>query len=164
MVVDKDEQSRWVDIAAIEPGMVMLVAAGERLAADGIVVGGASRIDLSLLTGESAPQAVRASDPVHAGTLNVEAPIRVRVTAAGADTAIADIARLMGEAAQGRSRYVRNPDRAARIYAPAVHTLALHASPGSMIGGAGRSEGSRVEKDGVSTCVVRGWPYVEKKK
>src|SRR3546814_11299756 len=56
-------------------------------------------------------------DPVHAGTLNVEAPIRVRVTAAGADTAIADIARLMGEAAQGKSRYVRIADRAARYYA-----------------------------------------------
>src|SRR3546814_19102568 len=94
--------------------MVMLVAAGERLAADGIVVGGASRIDLSLLTGASAPQAVRASDPVHAGTLNVEAPIRVRVTAAGADTAIADIARLMGEAAQGRSRHVRRSEERRR--------------------------------------------------
>src|SRR3546814_6164479 len=98
---------RSVDSAAIEPGMVMLVAAGERLAADGIVVGGASRIDLSLLTGESAPQAVRASDPVHAGTLKVEAPIRVRETAAGAEPAIAGNARLMGWAAQGRSVYVR---------------------------------------------------------
>src|SRR3546814_7482022 len=76
-------------------------------------------------------------DPVHAGTLNVEAPIRVRVTAAGADTAIADIARLMGEAAQGRSRYVRIADRAARFYAPAVHTLALLAFAGWMIVGAG---------------------------
>src|SRR3546814_4272099 len=105
--VGADETSRWVDATALQPGMVMLVAAGERLAADGVITGGASRIDLSLLTGESAPQDARLGDPVHAGTLNVEAPIRVRVTAAGADTAIADIARLMGEAAQGKSRYVR---------------------------------------------------------
>src|SRR3546814_17231203 len=76
-------------------------------------------------------------DPVHAGTLNVEAPIRVRVTAAGADTAIADIARLMGEAAQGKSRYVRIADRAARLYAPAVHGLALAAFAGWMVAGAG---------------------------
>ncbi|PQM26243.1 nitrogen fixation protein FixI [Sphingopyxis lindanitolerans] len=137
MVVGADEQSRWIDADAIEPGMVMLVAAGERLAADGVLVGGASRIDLSLLTGESAPQAVGFGDPVHAGTLNIEAPIRVRVTAAGADTAIADIARLMGEAAQGKSRYVRIADRAARYYAPAVHTLALLAFAGWMIAGAG---------------------------
>src|SRR3546814_9314600 len=130
MVVDADEASRWVDATALRPGMVMLVAAGERLSADGVIVGGASRIDLSLLTGESAPQDVRLGDPVHAGTLNVEAPIRVRVTAAGADTAIADIARMMGEAAQGRSRYVRIADRAARYYATAVHKLALLAFAG----------------------------------
>ncbi|MBB5704868.1 heavy metal translocating P-type ATPase [Sphingopyxis panaciterrulae] len=137
MVVAADETSRWVDATALQPGMVMLVAAGERLSADGVVVGGASRIDLSLLTGESAPQAAGLGDPVHAGTLNVEAPIRVRVTAAGADTAIADIARLMSEAAQGKSRYVRIADRAARYYAPAVHTLALLAFAGWMIAGAG---------------------------
>ena len=137
MVVDPDEASRWVDATAIEPGMVMLVAAGERLAADGVIVGGASQIDLSLLTGESAPREVLSGDPVHAGTLNIEAPIRVLVTAAGADTAIADIARLMGEAAQGKSRYVRIADRAARYYAPAVHTLALLAFAGWMIAGAG---------------------------
>lgn len=137
MVLDAQGQTHWVDAAALEPGMVMLVAAGERLAADGAVVHGASRIDLSLLTGESAPQSVRPDDRVHAGTLNLEAPIRVRVTAAGAGTVLADIARLMGEAAQGKSRYVRIADRAARLYAPAVHCLALMAFAGWMIAGAG---------------------------
>ncbi|ALC12862.1 heavy metal translocating P-type ATPase [Sphingopyxis sp. 113P3] len=137
MVVDEDETSRWVDATALQSGMVMLVAAGERLPADGIMIGGTSQLDLSLLTGESAPQAVGPGDPVHAGTLNIDAPIRVRVTATGGDTAIADIARLMGEAAQGKSRYVRIADRAARYYAPAVHTLALLAFAGWMIAGAG---------------------------
>ena len=136
-VLDADGRSRWVDATALEPEMLMLVAAGERLAADGVVIGGASRLDLSLLTGESAPQGVHADDLVHAGTLNLDAPIHVRVTAAGADTAIADIARLMGEAAQGKSRYVRIADRAARHYAPAVHCLALMAFAGWMVAGAG---------------------------
>ena len=136
-VLGDDGRGRWVDATALEPGMVMLVAAGERLAADGVVVGGASQLDLSLLTGESAPQPAQPDDSVHAGTLNLEAPIRVRVTAAGADTAIADIARLMGEAAQGKSRYVRIADRAARLYAPAVHCLALMAFAGWMVAGAG---------------------------
>lgn len=137
MVVGADGGSRWVDATTLDPGMVMLVAAGERLAADGVVVAGESRFDLSLLTGESAPVAAHVDDRVHAGTLNLDAPIRVRVTAAGADTAIADIARLMGEAAQGKSRYVRIADRAARLYAPAVHALALIAFAGWMIAGAG---------------------------
>ena len=137
MVVEGNGRTRWADASALEPGMVMLVAAGERLAADGLVVGGATRLDLSLLTGESAPQRVHVDDVVHAGTLNLDAPLRVRVTTVGADTVLADIARLMGEAAQGKSRYVRIADRAARLYAPAVHCLALLAFAGWMIAGAG---------------------------
>lgn len=137
MVIGDNDRSRWVDATALEPGMVMLVAAGERLAADGVIVGGESQLDLSLLTGESVPQNAGPDDRVHAGTLNLDAPVRVRVTAAGADTAIADIARLMGEAAQGKSRYVRIADRAARFYAPAVHCLALTAFAAWMIAGAG---------------------------
>lgn len=137
MVIGDEDRSRWVDATALEPGMVMLVAAGERLAADGVIVGGESQLDLSLLTGESVPQSAGPDDRVHAGTLNLDAPVRVRVTAAGADTAIADIARLMGEAAQGKSRYVRIADRAARFYAPAVHCLALTAFAAWMIAGAG---------------------------
>ena len=137
MVLDSTGATRWVEAAELQPGMTMLVAAGERLAADGMVVGGDSQIDLSLLTGESAPVAAQVGDPVHAGTLNVDSPIRVKVTAVGVDTAIADIARLMGEAAQGKSRYVRIADRAARYYAPAVHTLALLSFGVWMFAGAG---------------------------
>ncbi len=140
MVLQGDGNTRWVDATALQPGMVMLVAAGERLAADGVIVMGATRIDLSLLTGESAAQQASIDDLVHAGTLNIEAPVRVRVTAAGTDTAIADIARLMGEASQGKSRYVRIADRAARLYAPAVHGLALAAFAGWMFAGAGWHE------------------------
>ena len=137
MVLGDDGKSRWVDATVLEPGMVMLVAAGERLAADGAVARGSSRLDLSLLTGESAPQLVRPDDRVHAGTLNLDGPLEVKVSAAGADTALADIARLMGEAAQGKSRYVRIADRAARLYAPAVHALALLAFVSWMAIGAG---------------------------
>jgi Cu2+-exporting ATPase len=104
--------------------MVMLVAAGERLAADGLVESGISSADLSLLTGESAPVRVTIGDKVQAGTLNLDGPLTVRVTAAAEDSSIAEIARLMEQAGQGRSRYVRIADRAARLYAPAVHTLA----------------------------------------
>lgn len=120
----EDGRTEWLATEALRPGMRLLVAAGERLAADGIVEEGASALDLSLLTGESAPQRAGGGDKVLAGTLNLEGPLTVRVTAAGPDTAIADIARLMEQAGQGRSRYVRIADRAARLYAPAVHTLA----------------------------------------
>ena len=127
----------WLAADAIEPGMRMIVPAGERLAADGRIERGATSLDLSLLTGESAPRAAGPGDRVHAGTLNLDAPLMVRVTAAGPDTAIADIARLMEQAAQGRSRYVRIADRAARWYAPAVHSLAILSFAGWLAAGAG---------------------------
>lgn len=137
LVIDTDGRSSWLDVSALEPGMTMLVAAGERLAADGEVADGQSRIDLALLTGESKPVAVATGDRVHAGTLNLDAPVRIKVLATGEDTVIADIARLMDQAAQSRSRYVRIADRAARLYAPAVHTLAAASFIGWMIAGAG---------------------------
>lgn len=120
----EDGRTEWRPTEALQPDMRLIVAAGERLAADGIVEEGTSALDLSLITGESAPQRVAAGDKVLAGTLNLQGPLTVRVIAAGPDTAIADIARLMEQAGQGRSRYVRIADRAARLYAPAVHTLA----------------------------------------
>ena len=137
MVVESDGTTRWTAAAALAAGMVMRVAAGERLAADGEVVRGSSRFDQSLLTGESAPVAAKAGDRVHAGTLNVDMPVDVAVTAAGGDTALAEIARLMEAAGQSRSAYVRIADRASRLYAPAVHSLAALTFAGWMLAGVG---------------------------
>ncbi len=140
MTLRADGKTEWVQASDLEPGMKMIVAVGERLAADGVVLTGRSSFDLSLLTGESAAQWADAGDVVHAGTLNIDAPVTVRVTASGPDTVIADIARLMEQAGQSKSAYVRIADRAARIYAPAVHTLALASFAGWMIAGAGWHE------------------------
>lgn len=137
LVLDDQGHSRWTKAADLRPGMRMLVAAGERLAADGRVVQGASGMDIAFLTGESALVRVGPGDSVQAGALNVDGPIQVVVTAAGADTIIADIARLMEQAGQGRSHYVRLADRAARLYAPCVHLLAALAFAGWIIAGAG---------------------------
>lgn len=126
----------WIAAEALEPGMVMRVAAGERLAADGAIVTGASRFDQSLLTGETRPIACIAGDDVLAGTLNLDAPVDVAVSHAGHDTTLAEIARLMEASTQNRSRYVRIADRAARLYAPSVHTLAALSVIGWLVAGA----------------------------
>ncbi len=136
-VLDAAGGTRWVEAGQLEPGMVMLVAAGEALAADGEVIDGATTIDSSMLTGESDPRAIGPGDAVHAGLINLGNPVRVRVTAAASDTVIADIARLMDEAGQSRSKYVRIADRASRLYAPAVHLLAFLSFTGWMVMGAG---------------------------
>lgn len=136
-VIDEAGAGRVLGAAELEPGMLMLVAAGEALAADGIIEDGTTSLDNAMLTGESAPQPAEAGDAVFAGAINLGDAVQVRVTAAASDTALAEIARLMDEAGQSRSSYVRIADRASRLYAPAVHTLALLAFVGWMITGAG---------------------------
>ncbi|WP_296676928.1 heavy metal translocating P-type ATPase [Novosphingobium sp.] len=136
-VLQADGSMHRIAASAIVPGMVMLVAAGEAFAADGEIIAGVSAIDNAILTGESAPVPAMIGDLVHAGAVNVGGPIQVCVTAAQDDTALAEIARLMDEAGQSRSRYVRIADRASRIYAPAVHTLAALAFLGWLAADAG---------------------------
>jgi len=86
---------------------------------------GRSDVDESLITGETTPRAVGPGDRVHAGTLSMLGTLTVEATATEGDTLLAEIARLMAAAEQGRGRHVRMADRAARIYAPAVHLLGL---------------------------------------
>lgn len=139
-VVQADGSTSRIPSDQLEPGMIMLVAAGEALAADGVVVDGHGTIDNSMLTGEGNPVPVSPGDAALAGAINLTALLHIRVVATRDDTVLADIARLMDEAGQGRSRYVRIADRAARLYAPAVHALALAAFLGWSIAGAGWHE------------------------
>ena len=136
LVIDSEGRSAWHDASELKPGMIMQLAAGERLAADGIVIEGDSMIDAALLTGESAPRPVGPGGKVFAGTQNVAAPIMVEITAVSDETALAEIGRLMATAGQSKSRYVRIADRGARLYAPVVHTLALLTFVGWMLAGA----------------------------
>jgi len=136
-VVQADGTFKRMTADQLLPGMVMLVAAGEAFAADGTVEQGKGTVDNAMLTGESTPVPVAKGSVVHAGALNLLDPLHVRVTAVAGNTAIAEIARLMDEAGQSRSRYVRIADRASRLYAPAVHSLSALAFIGWMTAGAG---------------------------
>ena len=137
LVLRPDGSSHWRAAEELAPGMRILVAAGERAAADGVVESGLSSVDRSLVTGESRPVPTQAGGEMLAGMLNLDGPLTIRITAAGKDTALAEIGRLMEAASQGRSRYVRIADRAARIYTPFVHSLALLAFMGWLLAGAG---------------------------
>ncbi len=121
----------------VEPGMRLAVAAGERFPADGVIVHGTTSVDESLITGETLPREAQANATVYAGSINLGAPVEMEARAAEADTLLAQIARLMETAEQARGHYVRLADRAAQLYAPAVHTLAALAFAGWMLEGAG---------------------------
>ncbi len=133
-VRDSDGTRRLVAAERLAPGMTILVAAGERLAADGVVSEGRGIMDVSLITGESSPESVGPGSRVFAGTLNIGASMAVRVAQAGEATLLAEIVRLMESAEQGRARHVALADRVARAYAPVVHTLAAATFAGWWLG------------------------------
>jgi P-type Cu2+ transporter len=122
--VGADEISE-VPIAAVQAGDIILLRPGERSAVDGSVIEGQSKIDQSLITGETLPVKAGPGTAVYAGTLNLSGALRVRVSAAAEGTLLAEIERLLENAVQSRSRYVQLADRAARLYAPVVHAAAL---------------------------------------
>jgi len=133
--VGADEISQ-VPVAAIGPGDIVLLRPGERCAVDGTVIEGRSEIDQSLITGETLYVAAEQGTAVYAGSLNISGTLRVRVSAASEATLLAEITRLLDNALQARSRYVRLADRASRLYAPVVHATALLTMLGWVLVGA----------------------------
>lgn len=132
-----DGTVREVPLSKVEPGECVLVRAGERVPLDGVVEKGASEIDQSLVTGETALKAVSAGQTVYAGTLNASGNLTVRVTAASGKTLLDEVNRLLETAAQAKSTYVRLADRAAGLYAPVVHLAAGLTFAGWLAIGAG---------------------------
>jgi Cu2+-exporting ATPase len=123
----KDGIADWalVPVAALSRGDRLLVRAGERVPADGVIVDGQSAVDESAITGETDFKRVAAGDNVYAGTVNGEGALTVDVTAAGHSALIDEAARLIEQAGAARSRYMQLSDRVSRLYAPAVHLTAL---------------------------------------
>jgi len=124
-----------IPLSEIKEGMILLVAAGEKIGADGEVLTGNSELDTSLITGETLPRAVQAGSSVFAGTLNLSAPLTMRVTKPHERSLIAEIVRLMETAEQSQARYVTLADRISGWYTPAVHALATVTFVGWMMFG-----------------------------
>ncbi len=116
-----------VAVAELLPGDRVLVRPGARVPVDGEVTQGTSEVDRALLTGESLPDRAEPGTLLHAGEVNLTGPLTLAVTHAGKDTTLSRLADLVAMAETSKSRYASLADRAARIYAPAVHLLALGA-------------------------------------
>jgi len=104
---------------------LFVVRPGEKVATDGVVVDGTSAIDASLLTGESVPVEVGPGDAVTGATVNAGGRLVVRATRVGADTALAQIARLVEDAQTGKAQVQRLADRVSAIFVPVVIALAV---------------------------------------
>lgn len=114
-----------VPVAEILVGDHFVVRPGEKIATDGVVEVGASAIDAAVLTGESVPVEVTPGSDVAGATINTYGRLVVRATKVGADTAIAQIARLVAEAQAGKAPIQRLVDRISGIFVPVVIGISL---------------------------------------
>ena len=115
---------RRVSIDALRTGDHFVVRPGEKVATDGVVEQGTSAIDASLLTGEPVPVEVGPGDAVTGGTINAGGRLVVRATRVGADTKLAQIARLVHDAQAGKAPIQRLADRIAAVFVPVVIAIA----------------------------------------
>ena len=135
-ILKEDGSQETIPLADIKEGMVLLVSTGEKIGADGEVIKGISELDTSLITGETMPTKVEEGSKVFAGTINISAPISIRVTKAGERSLLAEIIRLMEHAEQSQARYVTIADKISGWYTPVVHLLAAGTFFGWLYAGA----------------------------
>ena len=124
-VLDEVGARTYRPITDVHPGDHVALNAGERLSVDGIIVSGHGTIDAALVTGESLPVSVAIGDHLDAGILSLNAVLTIEATKVGEDTSLAEIARLCAAAEDRKSNLARLADKAAAIYAPVVHLIAL---------------------------------------
>jgi Cu+-exporting ATPase len=124
-VLDGGGTERRVPVDDLRPGDLFVVRPGEKVATDGRVEEGSSAVDMSMLTGESVPVEVGPGDSVAGATVNAGGRLVVRATRVGADTALAQIAKLVTQAQSGKAPVQRLADRVAGVFVPVVIGLAL---------------------------------------
>jgi Cu+-exporting ATPase len=124
-LLDADGTERRVPIEQLQVGDRFVVRPGEKVATDGVVEEGTSAVDQSLLTGESVPVEKHPGDEVAGATVNAGGRLVVRATKVGADTALAQIARLVTEAQTGKAPVQRLADRISGVFVPVVIGIAM---------------------------------------
>ncbi len=127
MVVDANGTRDYRPVEDIRVGDHVVIAAGDRIPVDGLVIAGETDLDMSIVNGESAPVSIRPGADVQAGTLSLTGSLTIEATATAQNSFLSEIIHLMEAAEGGRARYRRVADRAARYYSPAVHFLAIAA-------------------------------------
>lgn len=114
-----------IPVERLQVGDVFVVRPGEKVATDGRVRDGRASVDLSMITGESAPVDVAPGDEVTGGTIAVDGRLLVTATSVGDDTRLAHLARLVEDAQAGKSRVQRLADRISSVFVPVVIALAV---------------------------------------
>jgi Cu+-exporting ATPase len=124
-ILDPDGRERRVPVEQLAVGDRFVVRPGEKVATDGVVEVGTSAVDQSVLTGESVPVEKQPGDDVAGATVNAGGRLVVRATRVGADTALAQIARLVTDAQSGKAPVQRLADRVSGVFVPVVIGIAV---------------------------------------
>ena len=124
-LLGEDGTERRVPVEQLHVGDRFVVRPGEKVATDGVVESGTSAVDQSLLTGESVPVEKQPGDAVAGASVNAGGRLVIRATKVGADTALAQIARLVTEAQSGKAPVQRLADRVSGVFVPIVIGLAV---------------------------------------
>ena len=134
VAVLRDGTEVRIPVDELAVGDEFVVRPGEKIATDGTVVSGRSAVDASLVTGESVPVEVEVGDPVVGATVNAGGRLVVRATRVGADTQLAQMARLVEDAQAGKAEVQRLADRISGVFVPVVILIAA-GTLGAWLGG-----------------------------
>jgi P-type Cu+ transporter len=140
VAVLRDGREERVPIEQLRAGDLFVVRPGEKVATDGIVVDGASAVDLSLVTGEAVPVEVAAGAEVVGATVNLSGRLLVRATRVGSETRLARIAAMVERAQNGKARVQRLADRVSAVFVPIVIGLSLATLGFWLVTGSGTDE------------------------
>jgi P-type Cu+ transporter len=121
----RDGVEQRIPIGQLSVGDEFVVRPGEKVGTDGVVVGGSSAVDASMLTGESVPVDLGPGDQVVGATMNVDGRLVVRANRIGSDTQLAQMARLVADAQNGKAQAQRLADKISGVFAPIVIALSV---------------------------------------
>ncbi|MFJ8961869.1 heavy metal translocating P-type ATPase [Lentzea sp. NPDC102401] len=125
VAVLRDGREQRVGVDELRVGDRFVVRPGEKIATDGVVDEGSSAVDMSMVTGESVPVEVSAGDSVVGATVNAGGRLVVRATRVGADTQLAQMAKLVEDAQSGKAEAQRLADRISAVFVPIVIALSV---------------------------------------
>jgi Cu+-exporting ATPase len=125
VTVLRDGVELRISVEQLAVGDEFVVRPGEKVATDGVVVAGTSAVDASMLTGESVPVEVSPGDNVVGACVNAGGRLAVRATRVGADTQLAQMARMVEEAQNGKAEVQRLADRVSAVFVPIVIALSV---------------------------------------
>ena len=135
VAVLRDGREERMPVERLAVGDEFVVRPGEKVATDGVVVEGFSAVDQSLLSGEPVPVDVAPADPVVGASVNTSGRLLVRATRVGADTQLAQMARLVEAAQNGKAQVQRLADRISAVFVPTVIVIALATLAGWLLTG-----------------------------